>query len=142
MSTDPLDLQSLIDDAPADPWGVMPAGTVMGHMHLSVGDLEETRALYHTALGFDIMVWNYPGALFLSAGGYHHHLGTNTWAAHARAASDDDARLLEWSLVLPSRDDIDRAKRRLSEAGYPVEAVDHGTTVIDPWGTSVRLTAT
>jgi catechol 2,3-dioxygenase len=141
MSTDPLDLESLVDAAPAGSWHVMPNGTIMGHMHLSVGELTQARALYHAALGLDIMVWSYPGALFLSAGGYHHHLGTNTWAAHARAAIDSDARLIEWSLVLPSRDAVDRARHRLSAADYAVTMIDQAATVVDPWGTRLRLLA-
>ena len=60
----------------------------MGHVHLHVGDLDEGAKFYHDALGFDKVVWGYPGALFLSAGGYHHHLGTNTWAAGAPPAGE------------------------------------------------------
>ena len=140
MATDPLDLQSLVDDAPADPWDVMPAGTIMGHMHLSVGDLAETRAFYHEALGLDVTVWSYPGALFLSAGGYHHHLGTNTWAAHARAATDGDARLLSWSLMLPSAEEVQRAAERLLRAGFACARSDGSADVVDPWGTTLHLT--
>jgi catechol 2,3-dioxygenase len=141
MSTDPLDLENLIREAPTEPWHGMPAGTVMGHMHLSVGDLATARSVYHMALGFDLMVWGYPGALFFSAGGYHHHLGTNTWAAHSRPAADEDARLLDWSLILPSADAVDRARHRLSAAGYAVAAADRTASLTDPWGTRLRLVA-
>jgi catechol 2,3-dioxygenase len=58
----------------------MPSGTTIGHMHLHVGDLAGGEAFYHAALGFDKTVWSYPRALFLAAGGYHHHLGTNIWS--------------------------------------------------------------
>ena len=80
MDTRPLDLNSLVQAAGGEPWTGMPAGTVMGHVHLHVGDIERAAAFYHAALGLDKVVWSYPGALFLSAGGYHHHVGLNTWA--------------------------------------------------------------
>ncbi|HKG92938.1 MAG TPA: VOC family protein, partial [Gemmatimonadaceae bacterium] len=99
MATEPLDLQDVAAAARGEPWAGMPAGTVVGHVHLFVGDLGAAESFFHQALGFDKVVWSYPGALFLSAGGYHHHLGTNTWAAHAPAATDEDARLLDWEVV-------------------------------------------
>ena len=104
-----------------------------------MGDIEQAGAYYHQALGFDRIVWEYPGALFLSAGGYHHHLGTNTWAAGAPSAGENDARLLEWELVLPSGEDVERAGASLKEAGNEVRR--EGETVLsrDPWGTAVRL---
>jgi catechol-2,3-dioxygenase len=82
----------------------------------------------------------YPGALFLSAGGYHHHLGTNTWASGGRAAADQ-ARLLEWELVVPRTDDSSAAARSVAAAGYAVEQVSSGWTTTDPWGTSLRIAA-
>ena len=69
MTTDPLDLDSLVDAAGLEPWVGMPPGTTMGHVHLSVGDLDTARAFYHSSLGLDETVWSYPGALFLSAAG-------------------------------------------------------------------------
>jgi catechol-2,3-dioxygenase len=106
MATEPLDLDALVAAAGARPWTGMPAGTRMGHVHLHVGDVAGASAFYHDALGFDRMVWSYPGALFMAAGGYHHHLGVNTWAAHQTAASDDDACLLEWRINLPGAADV------------------------------------
>ena len=76
MATDPLDAKALLAAGEGKPWSGMPAGTVMGHVHLHVADLTAAEAFYHAGLGFDKVVWSYPGALFLSAGGYHHHLGT------------------------------------------------------------------
>ena len=117
----------------------MPAGTVMGHVHLHVGDIDAAAAFYHAALGFDKVVWSYPGALFMSAGGYHHHLGTNTWAAGAPPARDDEARLLDWDLVLPDATAVDEAVRSLAAAGHPATAEGAARLVRDPWGTAVRL---
>ena len=117
----------------------MPAGTVMGHVHLFVGDLEAAERFYHAGVGFDKVVWSYPGALFLSAGGYHHHLGTNTWAAGAAPAKEGDARLLEWELLLPTVADARAALASLEKAGVTVEAAPDGGLVRDPWGTAVRV---
>ena len=141
MATEPLDVADLLTAGGGVPWRGMPAGTVMGHVHLHVGDIARADAFYHAALGFDRVVWSYPGALFLSAGGYHHHLGTNTWAAGAAPAGDDDARLLSWELVLPSGGDVDAAADSLAHAGYEVTRENGAATVRDPWGTVLRLTA-
>ena len=137
MTTERLDLQRVMDAAGSAVWNGMPEGTTMGHMHLSVGDLKVARSFYHEGLGLDTTVWSYPGALFMSTGGYHHHLGTNTWAMGARVPVESDARLLEWGLVLPSPADIDAAAASLRSAGHDMR--DH--VVIDPWGTPLRLTA-
>jgi catechol 2,3-dioxygenase len=137
MTTERLDLQSLVNEAAHDSWSGLPVGTVMGHMHLSVGDLEHASRFYHRALGFDTVVWSYPGALFMSAGGYHHHLGTNTWAMGARPVSSSDARLLEWELVMPAAADVEAAEASLRAAGFPPRA----GRATDPWGTALRLTA-
>jgi catechol 2,3-dioxygenase len=79
--------------------------------------------------------------LFLSAGGYHHHLGVNTWAGRAAPASEDDARLLEWRIVLPSENDVDAVTDRLEAAGHAVARERSGSLTADPWGTPLRLTA-
>ena len=142
MASDPLDVEELIRTAGADRWSGMPAGTVIGHVHLHVGDLDEAAVFYHQGLGFDKMVWNYPGALFLGAGGYHHHLGTNTWAKGARPASDEDARLLEWEVLVPTGKDAGAALDSLAGTGVSVERVADGGTAWDPWGTLVRVRAT
>jgi catechol 2,3-dioxygenase len=139
MATDPLDAENLMAAGGDAPFTGLPKGTVIGHVHLHVGDIERASHFYHEGLGFDKMVWNYPGALFLAAGGYHHHLGTNTWAAGQPAASDGDARLLEWEVVVPTAADADAALGSVESAGHPVERDSSGGTVKDPWGTKVRV---
>ena len=109
-------------------------------MHLHVGDLDEAERFYHHRLGLTPTARAYPGALFMSAGGYHHHLGVNTLAAGAPPAGDDDARLLDWELVLPAASDADAAAERLATAGYFVERAGPGWLAADPWGSRVRLT--
>jgi catechol 2,3-dioxygenase len=86
------------------------------------------------------VVWEYPGALFLSAGGYHHHLGTNTWSSGPPPA-EDQARLLSWDVVVPTADDADAAARSLEKRGYPIEHLDDAWVAADPWGTTLRLVA-
>jgi catechol 2,3-dioxygenase len=86
------------------------------------------------------VVWSYPGALFLSAGGYHHHLGVNTWAgARAEQPREDEARLLEWEVVVPRVEDSEAAARSVAGAGYDITRTDRGWRVADPWGTMLRV---
>lgn len=132
MATEPLDLLAAAGD---EPWDGMPAGTTIGHVHLHVGGLDEAERFYHGGLGLDKMVWSYPGALFLAAGGYHHHLGINTWAAGAPPPSNDDARLLEWELLVPT--DSDAVRVLDAVAADPAK----GGLAHDPWGATVRVRA-
>jgi len=142
MATDPLDGPGLLAAGGDVPWDGMPSGTVVGHVHLHVGDLEAAGRFYGDALGFDRMVWRYPGALFLGAGGYHHHLGTNTWARGAHPAGDQDARLLEWTIELPTAGEVAAVAESLRAAGHLVTLGADGAVVADPWGTSLRLYGT
>jgi catechol 2,3-dioxygenase len=142
IGPEPLDMTGLLgmvdgqDARPeADP------GMVVGHVHLHVGDLERAAAFYHSGLGLDKTVWNYPGALFLSAGGYHHHLGTNTWAAGAPPAAADDARLLEWEVVVPKASDAAEVAQSLTGASGAVRSDGSDWLAADPWGTVVRIRA-
>ena len=140
MATNPLNVQDLVAAGGPERWAGMPNGTRMGHVHLHVGNLEEAAAFYHEALGFDKVAWSYPGALFLSAGGYHHHLGTDIWAAGAQPATDEDARLIEWELVMPDAASVSAAAASVEAAGGTVERSKDGSVLArDPWGTAVRL---
>ena len=139
MTTIPLDAEDVVRAAGGQPWTGAPAGTTIGHVHLYVRDIDQAAAFYHDALGLDKVVWNYPGALFLSAGGYHHHLGTNTWAAEAPGASDDDARLLDWELVLPDDAEVHAVAESLEAHGYSAVPGEHQVTTRDPWGTALRI---
>jgi catechol 2,3-dioxygenase len=139
MASDPLDSAGVLAAGQDEPWAGMPRGTVMGHVHLHVGDLDTASRFYHDALGLDRIVWSYPGALFLSAGGYHHHLGVNTWAGRVASASERDAKLLEWRIVLPTADEARVAAERLVAAGHPVSRQSDGWLAADPWGTQLRL---
>jgi catechol 2,3-dioxygenase len=139
MTTNPLDVDDVVRSGGGVPWGGAPAGTVIGHVHLYVRDLDEAAAFYHEALGLDKIVWGYPGALFMSAGGYHHHLGTNTWAAGAPLATDDEAQLLDWEIVVPDAATVERAVESLENHGAQVRREDKAVAARDPWGTTVRV---
>lgn len=140
MDTLPLDLEDLARAAGGQPWTGMPAGTVIGHVHLHVGNIPAADAFFHQALGLDKMVWNYSGALFLSAGGYHHHLGVNIWAgAGAPRPKAGDARLLEWEIVVPRSEDAEAAARSLQAAGFETGLDEGSWKALDPWGTALRL---
>ena len=138
MTTEPLDIADLILSSGGEPWSGMPPGTMMGHIHLHVGDLTTAAAFYHSGLGFDKTVWSYPAALFMSAGGYHHHLGTNTWVSGPQAA-DDQPRLLIWEIIVPETAQATAAARSLQGAGYVVEERAGGWRAADPWGTPLLI---
>lgn len=140
LATLPLDAEGVVRAGGGEPWTVMPAGTSLGHMHLHVGNLEVAAEFYHAALGLDVMVWNYPGALFLAGSGYHHHLGLNTWAGpDAEPPKPGEARLLEWELVVPGMERAAAAGSAMAAAGHNVRRDSEGWTAPDPWGTVLRL---
>lgn len=143
MATDRLDFEQVVAAGGKGEWNGVPEGTTIGHVHLHVGDLEAARAYYHAALGLDLMVWSYPGALFMAAGGYHHHLGLNTWAgADALPPASDEPRLIDWELVLPNPEAVAATVQSLSEHGHAVALEEVGGSVAeDPWGSAIRLTA-
>jgi catechol 2,3-dioxygenase len=139
MDSLPLDVQGLLREGGGEGWTGMPAGTVIGHVHLHVGALQDAAAFYIGGLGLEEVV-EWSGALFMSAGGYHHHLGTNTWARPGSpAAGPDDARLLEWTVILPSADDVDAAARSLEASGAAVTREGGAALATDPWGTALRV---
>ena len=139
MTTAPLDVASLVAAGEGLAWSGMPAGAVVGHLHLHVKSLTAAESFYHDALGFDKVVWSYPGALFMSAGGYHHHLATNTWSS-GPVADDHFARLVSWDLVVPGQRDVEQAADSLRAAGNAVEYdQQHAAIAADPWGTRLRL---
>lgn len=141
MVTEPLDVESVLRSGGGASWHGMPAGTTIGHVHLHVGDLDRASEFYHAALGFDKMVWSYRGALFLAAGGYHHHLGVNVWAGpRATAPAEDEARLLDWELLVPAESEVQAVAGSLREAGFDADVVNGSVLESrDPWGTGLRV---
>lgn len=128
MATEPLDLQALLAEAGAAPWAGIDPATRLGHVHLRVSDLRRAEAFYHGVLGFDVVVRTYAGALFLSAGGYHHHLGVNIWGSLGAAPAPPGAAGLRYfTVALPDRGALTGILRRAAAARVRVEhATDHG----------------
>ncbi|HVT38036.1 MAG TPA: VOC family protein [Gemmatimonadaceae bacterium] len=141
MASDPLNVPDLLAAAGEVAWTGPPRGTRIGHVHLYVADLSAATSFYHTALGFDTVLLNFPGAQFFSAGGYHHHVGTNTWAAGAPRAAETDARLLEWTIRVPAQADVEGAATSLASGGHTVRREAGDALAEDPWGIPVRISA-
>jgi catechol 2,3-dioxygenase len=139
MASDPLDAKGILAAGHGEPFTGMPAGTTMGHVHFYVDDLDRAASFYCEGLGFEKTHWTYPGALFVSAGGYHHHVGLNIWAAGSRVAAGEDAKLIDWELVLPARAEADAVAARLGRTGVVVEATPNGHVADDPWGIRVLI---
>ena len=143
MTTLPLDVDSLLDelkDPGRDAFDGLPAGTVMGHVHLKVARITETIAFYRDVLGFALMAQLGPYAAFLSAGGYHHHLGANTWeSSDASPPPPGSAALRHATIVLPDRAARDRLIDRLNAAGETVQETVAGPLVQDPSGNALVL---
>ncbi|MGH2990548.1 MAG: VOC family protein [Solirubrobacterales bacterium] len=144
MATLPLDLRELADEAGgegSEPDG-MPVGTRVGHVHLRVADLDPAERFYAGELGFDVTTRDYPGALFVSAGDYHHHVGLNTWAGPGAAPPPPGAiGLRSFEVVLPDHAQLDVAALRLEASGGEIERCDAGVLVRDPSRNGVLLVA-
>ncbi len=142
MATLPLDLDDVLGElAHADGFQeLVPDGTAIGHVHLQVGDLADAERFYSGVLGFDVMVRGYPGALFVSAGGYHHHLGLNTWrSAGSSPPPPGSVGLRSFEVLLPTRAELDAVLGRVRSAGLEIEAVGDDPAVRDPAGNTVTL---
>ena len=136
MGTFPLDLAGVLGAADEGaPDEGMPDDTAMGHVHLQVRDVPEAEAFYAGGLGFAVTVRGYPGALFVSAGGYHHHLGLNTWGTRDAPPPPAGARgLARYRVLLPTQDDVARLAARLDAAEIVAEPRDGGLELVDPSG--------
>ena len=141
MATDPVDLHALLTAAEHDNGSatVLPTGTTMGHVHLKVADIAQAQAFFVDTLGFGVTA-QMPSALFVSAGGYHHHFGLNTW--HSRGAApggDDVAGLTSYTIVVANTVVRDQVLGRLDAARTPYTLKDDQATFYDPWKNRVVL---
>jgi catechol 2,3-dioxygenase len=142
MATLALDVQDLLAELGDSPRieDAVPAGTRIGHVHLQVGDLQQAEAFYCGVLGFEVTVRAYSGALFVSAGGYHHHIGLNTWhSAGASPAPPGALGLRSFEVGLPTAQALEDVLRRVREAGLDSEPGAEGTLLRDPFGNGVVL---
>ena len=118
--------------------------TVIGHIHLTVSDMDKSLKFYRDLLGFEIMQ-NVGEAVFLSAGGYHHHIGLNTWSKNAaRKPQEGQIGLYHFAILYPQRKELAKALKKLLEADHPIDgASDHGVSeaiyLKDPDGNNIEL---
>lgn len=143
MATDPLDLGDLLNELQDDrqPWTGLQPKTTIGHIHLCVASIPQAEAFYRDVLGFDLMARYGPAASFLSAGGYHHHIGVNTWGSLGAPPPPPDATgLRTFDVVLPNREAMLATVDRVRAAGITVEEQEAGFLVRDPSHNGLRLT--
>ena len=142
MYTVALDVHGLLDIVDEQESAERAAdGLGVGHVHLHVGDVQRAVCFYSDVLGFEVMV-DMPTASFLSAGGYHHHLGLNVWRGEGVGpAPAESAGLAEWHVVLDSAEDVADVRDRVDAAGLPAEERAHGFLVRDPWEIPVVVSA-
>ena len=142
MGTDPLDYQGLVAELKEDSglWDGLPPGTILGHMHLHVANIPEAEAFYSGVIGFDVMARYQPSASFMSAGGYHHHLGVNTWNGVGAPPPPPDAVGLRYFVVrLPSEPEQEKLIVRLDKAKVPFERRENKVVVRDPSQNELRF---
>lgn len=141
MATLPIDLDGVLASlAPGTPDEGMPAGTVMGHVHLQVREIAQAGAFYGDLIGFDPTVTAYPGALFVSAGGYHHNLGLNVWGSRgAPPPPAGSLGLVSFRIDLPEAAEVNAIGARLEAAGIAVTQGPAGLEATDPSGNRVVL---
>jgi catechol 2,3-dioxygenase len=135
----PLDLDGLLAAvAGEEPRGEAGTGLAIGHVHLHVGDLERGLAFYRDVLGFELMTFMPGAAAFVSAGGYHHHLGFNVWRGEGvPSAPAGRVGLRHWTVVLEDPQEVSAVRERVRAAGIEVEEREGGFLVRDPWGIAV-----
>jgi catechol 2,3-dioxygenase len=145
MTTLPLDVDDLLgelEEPAAAEFAGLPAGTDMGHVHLSVASIPESVEFYRDVLGFDMTAQLGEQAAFLSAGGYHHHVGANIWESlGAPPPPSGSAALRHATIVLPDEAERDRVAGRVADAGQEPEAREEGVLVRDPARNALLLTA-
>jgi catechol 2,3-dioxygenase len=141
MVTDPLAFDGLLaEPAPSRDADVLPRGTTIGHVHLRVANVEASERFYVGVLGFELTQRFGPGALFVAAGGYHHHLGLNTWeSAGAPAPPPGSIGLRLFEVLLPDDGAVRDVSKRIEGAAIPTERVANGLLLGDPSGNRVLL---
>ncbi|MDM5329038.1 VOC family protein [Neobacillus sp. CF12] len=138
MVTEELDGNSILAESDAE-WKGLPSGTVMGHIHLHVGDLQKAEEFYTKGLGFEI-VSHYPQAVFLSTGRYHHHIAINTWQGVGAPTPPQNSVGLNWyTLVFPDEATREKTLQQLQQLGSSVQKETEYYVVSDPSGNQIRL---
>ncbi|WP_438349527.1 VOC family protein [Paenibacillus sp. FA6] len=140
MTTDPVDVDGLLAISDGQEWNGLAEGTIIGHVHFHVSDLQKAEEFYCNTLGLDVTAHYGAMALFVSAGGYHHHIGLNTWAGVGAPSAPANAVGLDYfTWVLPNQDELDTVIVQLKNAGISVTHRDGGWFVKDPSNISIKL---
>ena len=140
MVTNPLDYDSIILDAGEEKWDKIPKETIIGHIHLHVGDLDEAKKFYCDGLGFDLVMKMANSALFISSGGYHHHIGLNIWnGKNALALPDNAAGMKYYTIIFPDIDVRENIVNNLSNLGYEIIEEDNNIFTKDPSNNLIKL---
>ncbi len=141
MGTERLQVDDLLQYATNTPWERIPEKTVMGHIHLKVKDLEESIAFYRDAIGFKLMMQLGNSAAFMATGGYHHHMGLNTWESQGGPTPPEEATGIDYALVsVPDQKTLDSIIDRVQEV-TGVEKSEQGDHIVkDPSGIVLRFT--
>lgn len=140
MTTDPVQFQSVLREADGT-WSGLPIDTVMGHIHLSVRNLQESEDFYTSLLDYAV-VSRYGGqALFISTGGYHHHIGLNTWHSEgAEALPKDAVGIQSYTVQLPDQDYAVNLKKRFVEQNMEIKEQENIFSIIEPNGIEAKFT--
>lgn len=142
MDTLALDPARFVNDhlGGLDPATLPDATGELGHVHLSVGDIRSARDFYVSALGFEETLTFHGSALFVSAGGYHHHMAMNVWNSRGAGPRDHTLGMGVVDILVPTADELGRAVERLTFAGHSTRYDGRTLGVLDPWNNEIRLT--
>lgn len=140
MATVALNAPDLAAEDDRTPWTGLPAGTVMGHIHIQVSDIKQSEEFYTKGLGLDVVCEYGQHALFVSYGGYHHHIGLNTWNSLGGAAPEETSvGLKQYHLVLPSEEERNKIVQQLRDMKATVSDVNGEFVTSDPSGNQIKL---
>lgn len=141
MVSDPIDWEGILAEADQAPFQGIDSGTIIGHVHLHVSDLNKAHQFYCELLGFSLESdWSANGALFVAAGRYHHHLGLNIWNGRGGTALPAHAPGIEYyTIVLANAEELNAVVERLNAAGYAAYKNEVGYMTKDPFGIGIQL---
>ncbi|MGE8204532.1 VOC family protein [Heyndrickxia sp. NPDC080065] len=140
MVTDPIDVRGLLAEGQGKKWTGLPASTLMGHIHLHVSELQKTKEFYCDGLGFDVVSRYGNQALFISTGGYHHHIGLNTWNGVGAPKPAENSVGLKWfTLVFPNEEARNKVMDQLQRIHVMVKKEDECYFTEDPSGNRIKL---
>ncbi|MBM7554202.1 VOC family protein [Thalassobacillus pellis] len=138
-ATYPLDAEGLLKESESKTWNGLPSGTTIGHIHLHVGELSAAEHFYVDGLGFDKMFEMGRSALFLSAGGYHHHIALNTWTKAMDVMEGSGYGLKYYTIEVPDEETYNHVLENLQNTGASVEMLADSVQVKDPFGITMKI---